>query len=230
MLMSIEEAATESLKRPDYYFTSIFEDENPHWGRAGISQHRDSDVLERSNYQVILKDLEERFEDDVTEIGASHWAVGWVDFIMVRVLIDPDGDVVEDNITDAFKACMEWHDRLADYPVADEFHLSELEWDEKMEDWKNEWPNELIWDDGRYVYGMMDRCGCDDVWNVSKEDLLIEGYYMGIADFEYDEEFWIEFIAERDDLYEHFKSAIALAKRIEEEKHQLVLSDDLREV
>lgn len=42
-----------------------------------ISKHRDSTLLEESNYDIIQEDLEKRFPGDVEEVRASHWAVGW---------------------------------------------------------------------------------------------------------------------------------------------------------
>ena len=136
------EEAKQSLEKPEYfaYYGDLYEEDG--WGRA-FGQHRDSDALERSNWQVISTDLKERFPDDIVEESASHWAVGWVETLRVKVLIDPEKGIEEDNITDAFKAVIEWKDALADYPVADEMHWCELEHDEMVEYLDDEIP--LIW-------------------------------------------------------------------------------------
>lgn len=93
--------------------------------------HRDSDVLERSNWRVIKADLEKRFPDDVRDERSSHWLVGWSDSLTVRLLND-DG-----TPTDAARAVYQWKEKLADYPVADESDYSELELDDERETWEN---------------------------------------------------------------------------------------------
>jgi len=88
-----------------------------------FSVNRDSDLLGQSNFEVILADLESKFPDDVMVERAGHWAVGWVDEIMVRML-DDNGCV-----TPAGEAALEWNDTLSDYPVADESHWSEKQYE-----------------------------------------------------------------------------------------------------
>jgi len=101
-----------------------------YWGeREGwliaLSVHRDSDALDRSNWGVITKDVlsvPDSGENDLGDAaieGASHFLVGWVDYLLVR----PG--------TPAAERALEWRERLEDYPVADEMHMSELEWDEE---------------------------------------------------------------------------------------------------
>ena len=86
-----------------------------------ISKHRDSGLLDESNYEVISADMKKRFPDDVEDVRFSHWAVGWVDHLFVRIR-DANG-----AFTPAFEAIVEWEQELADYPVADEEHYSDLE-------------------------------------------------------------------------------------------------------
>lgn len=125
--MSPLEAAELSLEHPpDFaYFGDLHEEDG--WGRA-FGVHRDSDALERSNWQVITEDMRERFPDHFTTESASHWLVGWVETGRVRVLEDPSQEIAEDNLTDAFRAVLDWKEKLDGYPVADEEHYSELEW------------------------------------------------------------------------------------------------------
>lgn len=123
------DAAGAALEHPaDFaYFGDLHEEDG--WGRA-FGVHRDSDALERSNWQVITEDLRERFPEDFTSEEYSHWLVGWVETGRVRVVRQPELGVSEENLTDAFLAVVEWRERLNSYPVLDESRYSELEWSE----------------------------------------------------------------------------------------------------
>ena len=105
------------------------------------SQTRDSSIMERSNYERIFQDLKETIkelegpeyvEDDedsaldwVYDFRASHWAVGWVEHIMVR---DDAPESVISTAADIIAA-------IEDYPVYDESHYSELQQIETDEFW-----------------------------------------------------------------------------------------------
>lgn len=137
----LEEAKASLEHPPDFaYYGDLHESEG--WGRA-FGQHRDSDALQRSNWFIISTDLKNRFPDDIHEESANHWAVGWVETLRVKVLIDPEKEITEDNITDAFKAVLEWKYKLEDYPVADEEHWTELEHEEMVNYLNDEIP--YIW-------------------------------------------------------------------------------------
>lgn len=95
-----------------------------YWGERedwliALTQHRDSDALERSNWEVITETMTRWHPDDVAIERSSHWAVGWVEYLLVR----PG--------TPAVVSAEGWAERLADYPVADEQHYSALEWSEE---------------------------------------------------------------------------------------------------
>lgn len=96
-----------------------------------ISVSRDSDTLERSNFEVISEDLQSLAE----EIGEpesvyiqrfGHWVVGWLDVLCVRMIEDPNLAI----LTVVGDRAIGWLDALRDYPVADESHYSELESEE----------------------------------------------------------------------------------------------------
>lgn len=108
------------------------------------SVNRDSDALERSNFECITRDLmreaesctdEERavvednqpanMQDIVYTWRASHWAVGWVKYLMVSKLAPQR---ILDSAAETLAA-------LSDYPVYNESHFSELEWNEAAEYW-----------------------------------------------------------------------------------------------
>lgn len=87
-----------------------------------ISRHRDSGLLDNSNFEVIEADLSRRFPDDISVTHASHWAVGWIDHLTVRML-DDLGHVAPAGI-----AAIEWLDALASYPIANESDYSDRAW------------------------------------------------------------------------------------------------------
>jgi hypothetical protein len=109
-------------------------------------QHRDSDRLTRSNYKRILEELSKldapllaehidpRNEDEdfgehegdptVTDAHEGHWAVGWVETILVH-----------SSNKAACKAADEILSALEDYPIFDEYDYSELESDETQKWW-----------------------------------------------------------------------------------------------
>lgn len=111
-----------------------------------VGQTRDSEALDRSNYERIFEDLQafaEQFGDaperDDIESGdmpwvydfrASHWAVGWVEYVLVR-----------QDAPDALQGMVrEILDALANYPVYDDEHFSQLEYEEReeAEEWEDE--------------------------------------------------------------------------------------------
>lgn len=125
--MNIEEFAEAALTEPDSW--ADFSDEKKAYVTHGrrFMTHRDADVLETSNWETIKADLMSRFPDDCFVLPSSHWAVGWVEELFVRVYDD------NDQFTEAFKAMYDWHCTLESYPVADEQDLSEREHQDALE-------------------------------------------------------------------------------------------------
>lgn len=89
-----------------------------------LSQHRDSDSLTRSNFICGLEALGGESET-VQVIRESHWAVGWVEWIAIH----------QDD-TEALKIADSIMDKLDGYPVVNEDHWSQLEWDEAQDYWE----------------------------------------------------------------------------------------------
>lgn len=87
------------------------------WGFTNIDQNRDSDVLEKANFKYITEELMGIYPDDYRIETYNHWAVGSVDRLVCRVYED---DTDRKVIASSFYLAMEWLDKLADYPVADE--------------------------------------------------------------------------------------------------------------
>jgi hypothetical protein len=93
------------------------------WLVAPVGLNRDSDALGRSNWRVVVKDIQSHDngdQDDTAVHRFGHWACGWFELLLVR----PD--------TAAAKCAEGWEGALADYPVADDEDLS-LEEDEEAQ-------------------------------------------------------------------------------------------------
>jgi hypothetical protein len=81
------------------------------------AQHRDSDSLDRSNFQVLAKMLGDGVQVAIER--ASHWAVGWVEYLIVHPCN-----------RQALRKAIFAHSALCDYPILDESHFSDLEYNE----------------------------------------------------------------------------------------------------
>ena len=105
------------------------------------AQHRDSDALTRSNYGRIFADLKRLADtlpqpaDDgehgqggawVYDFRAGHWAVGWIEHLLIRA---DAPDELQREAAEILAA-------LDDYPVYDESAYSELQWNEAAEYWE----------------------------------------------------------------------------------------------
>lgn len=127
---------------PEYYFGIIDDlmDEGFSSGMFGIS--RDSEQLEISNYETAKAALAKwidrggwsedaegnDFYDGAVSIeSSSHWAVGWVETIHVRMR-NRHGE-----FTKAFRVACEMLAALEQYPVLDEEDYSRREYEETIE-------------------------------------------------------------------------------------------------
>lgn len=88
-----------------------------------LSQHRDSDAVDRSNFAVALAELGGQ-SDTVIVVRESHWAVGWVEWIAIH-----ESDTASQAKANAML------ERIADYPLLDEGHYSDLQWREASDWW-----------------------------------------------------------------------------------------------
>lgn len=89
-----------------------------------LGQHRDSDSVARSNFEVGLRELGGESET-VIVVRERHWAVGWVEWVAIH-----------ESDEAAVQAADEMLCALSDYPVLSDEHLSELEWNEASEYWE----------------------------------------------------------------------------------------------
>lgn len=85
---------------------------------APVSITRDSQTLERSNWEVVTDNLEKLSDHEETgPVSVGHWACGWYELFLIH-----------ESDTQALQAADEWAAHLAGYPVADDEHYSQLEW------------------------------------------------------------------------------------------------------
>jgi len=195
------EKAEQCLERPDDFGWFGGDEMFVTWSFAGINWTKNSgDILNESNFHVISKDLMERYPDDFDIVGTNHWAVGSLDQLRVRVLKN-EGEVVYDNLTDAFKALMEWHDTLQDYPIADESDFYDREYEAEVKDVAyrlkydeplkyvihvagdhEELASDLVYQVNQYDY-------CSYAEPASDDQLLEAAFELGLCKFE-ESEFW----------------------------------------
>ena len=96
-----------------------------HWPEYFVffSQHRDSDSVTRSNFIRGLELIGGESET-VQIVRERHWAVGWVEWIAIH-----------ESDSAALREADEIAAGLTDYPVVDDDHLSELEFNEACDYW-----------------------------------------------------------------------------------------------
>ena len=124
--------ASQALQKPEDFGYWGHDDMFVTWGFTGIDRNNASDLLERSNFKIISNKLMEKYPEDFRIETYNHWAVSSVDRLVCRILKNP-GDITEDNITNAFRAAMNWHNELDEYPIADETDYLEMEFLEAIE-------------------------------------------------------------------------------------------------
>ena len=101
----------------DYYIGQRYDD------YYIISSHcRDSNLLEESNYQSIKKVLDEN-KINYIEVCMNHWAVGWLEQLLIKDNEYLGLEFIQDNILD----------KLQDYPIFDEDDFSNRETEKDIE-------------------------------------------------------------------------------------------------
>lgn len=103
-------------RKPDFAYYG----DRPDW-LVTLAQTRDSDAVERSNWRVITGQVMAEYPDDTAIESMSHWAVGWVEYLLVR----PGSPAV--------KIMSDWADQLAIYPVANDDDYEKLVAEEEAE-------------------------------------------------------------------------------------------------
>lgn len=126
----ITKLAEMALKKPEDFGYWGDEDMFVTWGFTGHDRTAMSKTLEEANFKAISEDLMTKYPDDFRIEHYRHWACGWVDRLVCRILIHKDKGFVEENITEAFAKAIECHIQLEDYPIFDENLYSEMETEE----------------------------------------------------------------------------------------------------
>jgi hypothetical protein len=140
--------AKQALTKPSDFGWFGFEEMFDTWGFAGINKHRDSPLVDLSNWDAAIADIKHEFGEDIyaenfSEVGLSHWLVGHADQLCVKILnksIAHDS-ITDEDITDYFKYVADIALYLSEeYPVLDEQDLSDRQWiaaNESIEDMAN---------------------------------------------------------------------------------------------
>lgn len=125
-----EHLAENAWKHPDSYGGF-----SPDGDFVVLSQHRDSELLDRVNWEVACESLKAQAYDSgsggfetrpvVYHWRAGHWAVGWIEYLMVRADAPDDMQEKAGEILCA----------IAEYPILDESRYSEREWNAVQEYW-----------------------------------------------------------------------------------------------
>ncbi|WP_143201147.1 hypothetical protein [Streptomyces uncialis] len=89
------------------------------WYATPFMYTRDADPLEESNWTVISNDLLKTHPEGVETHSFGHWGFGWYERLYVRA---------DDAL--AIRSVQSWADSLASYGVANDEHLSEVEWNQ----------------------------------------------------------------------------------------------------
>ena len=101
------------------------DDTREHWAIMPVTQNRDSQAIDRVNFDEFLAGLGD--ESETVEVHRfRHWACGWLEIIIV----DPSN-------SKAMSLAYDMASSLEDYPILNEEKLSEVEYDEAMESWDN---------------------------------------------------------------------------------------------
>lgn len=157
----LAKCVNESMEHPQHYWGAITDLQDQGWGQT-FGRHRDSDNIDLSNFETILKYFEEKgyeLNDDYRIEGSSHWAVGWTDSLMVRIFdckcedwedadisYNPSPQADEwycetcmtrmgiEDIRPIFHDCLDFKHRLEEYPLLDEEDHSRREHEDLM-DW-----------------------------------------------------------------------------------------------
>lgn len=145
-----------ALKKPDDFGYWGDEEMFVTWGFSGHDRTGMAKILEEANFKAISEDLMTKYPDDFRIEHYRHWACGYVDRLVCRILIHKDKGIIEENITEAFAKAIEHHIELEDYPIFDENLYSEMQAEEILRS---------ITDLPNYLLDMIDQ---DDAFWVDK--------------------------------------------------------------
>jgi len=188
-----------SLTKPDDFGYWGNADMFNTWGWAGFDYNRDSSVMDRANYEAFHRDIVCDFKDDFSSERMNHWAVGWVERTLVKVLVNDEDGVVFENITDAFCQTMSVLESLSDYPVLDDATYYDMEWTENINFIEHYAPemidqNVTLWSEMLLSKLLENEVECvpDSDCYPSEEEMIEAAYECGLCSKEHEEE-WQEY-------------------------------------
>ena len=135
-MSSYVKLAKQALTKPSDFGWFGFEEMFDTWGFTGIGKHRDSPIIDLSNWDCAIADIkrefgEEVYDENFYEVGLGHWLVGHSDQLCVKILKESitHNSITDDDITDYFKFAVDIATYLSEeYPVLDEQDFSERQW------------------------------------------------------------------------------------------------------
>ena len=195
----IVEMAKQSLTKPDDFGYWGNADLFNTWGWAGIDYNRDSGVLDRANYEAFHRDIVTQYKEHFVSERMNHWAVGWIERTLVKVLHNDVDGIIYTNITEAFCETLSVLESLSDYPVLDDELYSDLEWQENVAIIENFAPEMIDRSIEGWSEKLLSALFDNDVEMVpdadcyaSEEDMITAAYDCGLCGKQYEEE-WLEF-------------------------------------
>ena len=111
---------------------------NPEGDYVIYCRHRDSTILDDVNYGIICKELgavDDDYTAPVYTFRASHWAVGWVEYVIVRK------DAPEETLETASGFICS----LADYPSLDDEAYSSEQYHAVQDYWASQSVRERVY-------------------------------------------------------------------------------------
>jgi len=212
--------AKQALTHPSDFGWFGFDDMFVTWGFAGINKNGMEHLVDISNWDCAIAEIKREFGEDeyvenFYEAPIRHWLVGSCDQLCVRVLNReiPHHEITINDITPHFKFVCDIATYLAyEYPVLDEDHYSELQYDEAAKFLEESLSETCSWFDLSGHVSMVDNLGyiiqnwindnCNSYYDVDDrgayvyaDDDVIEAVYdLGLdkRDDEGDEVFWNE--------------------------------------
>jgi hypothetical protein len=131
--------------------------------------HRDSDLLNQSNWEVVHTMIAAAgLSESFPEYTSNHWAVGWVTALCIKLTTE-SGELNKP----ALKFWAGILESLENYPVLDDDHFSNLEWNDLIETIQTcyKWDIERAAGDNEInlpefwaneIAGLLDNCSCSD--------------------------------------------------------------------
>ena len=195
----IVDMAKRSLQRPeDFGYWGNVEMFNT-WGWAGIDYHRDSNILDHANYEAFHRDIVPDYIHHFESERMNHWAVGWIERTLVKVLANDEDGIIFENITDAFCKTVEVLDCLQEYAVLDDELYCEMEWKKNIDILESESPPMVSREDPGWVEKLLGELLDMNVEMIpdadcypSVEEIVEAAYNINLVSKEHEED-WLEF-------------------------------------